>query len=123
MQYDLKCLAVPLPEDVLKLKYYGDIERLNRVIDRKLEKDIPWALKERLRLEKEIMALWPRAYPHTEENALRMLREEVLIQREAPVSASLACTRPTLGRDFSRGSLMRMTETSCRLTATLRASS
>ena len=45
MRYDLKCLAVPLPEDVLKLKYYGDLERLNRVIDSKLEKDIPWALK------------------------------------------------------------------------------
>lgn len=75
MRYDLKCLAVPLPEDVLKLKYYGDVERLNRVIDIKLQKDIPEALKERLRLEKEIMALWPRAYPHTEEKALSMLRD------------------------------------------------
>ncbi len=75
MRYDLKCLAVPLPEDVLKLKYYGDVDRLNRVIDRKLEKDIPWALKERLRLEKEIMALWPRAYPHDEEKALALLRD------------------------------------------------
>lgn len=75
MRYDLKCLAVPLPEDVLKLKYYGDVERLNRVIGLKLEKDIPEALKERLRLEKEIMALWPRAYPHDEEAALRQLRE------------------------------------------------
>lgn len=75
MRYDLKCLAVPLPEDVLKLKYYGDIERLNRVIDSKLKKDIPWALKERLRLEKEIAPLWLRAYPHDEEKALGMLRE------------------------------------------------
>ena len=75
MRYDLKCLAVPLPEDVLKLKYYGDIGRLNRVIDSKLKKDIPWALKERLRLEKEIAPLWLRAYPHDEEKALEMLRE------------------------------------------------
>lgn len=75
MRYDLKCLAVPLPEDVLKLKYYGDVDRLNRVIDLKLEKDIPEALKERLRLEKEIMALWPQAYPYDEEGALRQLRE------------------------------------------------
>ena len=75
MRYDLKCLSVPLPEDVLKLKYFGDLERLNRVIDRKLEKDIPSALKERLRLEKEIMALWPQAYPHDEAGALRQLRE------------------------------------------------
>ncbi len=75
MRYDLRCLSVPLPEDVLKLKYYGDIDGLNRVIDLKLEKDIPQALKERLRLEKEIMALWPRAYPHSEEKALALLRE------------------------------------------------
>ena len=75
MRYDLRCLSVPLPEDVEKLKYYGDIERLNRVIDLKLQKDIPEALKERLRLEKEIMALWPRAYPHDQEAALKKLRE------------------------------------------------
>ena len=75
LRYDLKCLAVPLPEDVLKLKYYGDVARLNRVIDLKLQKDIPEALKERLRLEKEIMALWPRAYPFDTAEALRRLRE------------------------------------------------
>ena len=76
MRYDLRCLAVPLPEDVAKLKYFGDIDRLNRVIDLKLQKDIPQALRERLLLEKEIMALWPRAYPHDEEKALAMLRDK-----------------------------------------------
>ena len=75
MRYDLRCLSVPLPEDVAKLKFYGGIDRLNRVIDLKLQKDIPEALKERLRLEKEIMALWPRAYPHDQEAALKKLRE------------------------------------------------
>ena len=76
MAYDLKYLSVPLPEDVAKLKYYGDIPRLNRVIDRKLARDgLPFALRQRLLLEKEIMALWPRAYPHDQETALNMLRE------------------------------------------------
>lgn len=75
MRYDLKYLAVPLPEDVAKLKGYGDLERLNRVIDRKLQKDIPYALRQRLLLEKEILALWPRSYPHTQAEALRQLRE------------------------------------------------
>ena len=75
MRYDLKYLSVPLPEDVQKLKYFGDFKRLNRVIDRKLEKDIPNALRQRLLLEKEIMALWPRAYPHDQAEALRQLRE------------------------------------------------
>lgn len=75
MKYDLKYLSVPLPEDVLKLKGYGDLDRLDRVIDRKLNKDIPWALRQRLLLEKEILALWPKAYPHTQEAALKQLRE------------------------------------------------
>lgn len=75
MAYDLRYLSVPLPEDVAKLKYYGDIQRLNRVIDRKLAKDIPEALRQRLLLEKEIMALWPRAYPHDQAAALKQLRE------------------------------------------------
>ncbi|MBR1586153.1 MAG: transglutaminase domain-containing protein [Clostridia bacterium] len=74
MQYDLKYLAVPLPEDVVKLKGYGDMNRLNRVIDKKLAKDIPYALRQRLLLEKEILALWPKAYPHDQQEALRQLR-------------------------------------------------
>ena len=75
MRFDLAYLSVPLPEDVMKLKYYGDFERLNRVIDLKLQKDIPYALKQRLLLEKEIIALWPRAYPHDEKEALHRLQE------------------------------------------------
>lgn len=75
VQYDLKYLAVPLPEDVAKLKGYGDLTRLDRVIDRKLEKDIPYALRQRLLLEKVILSLWPKAYPHTRQAALQKLRE------------------------------------------------
>ena len=49
MYSDLKYLAVPLPEDVLKLKGYGDLERLNRVIDKKLAKDnLPLSLRRRV---------------------------------------------------------------------------
>ena len=89
MYSDLKYLAVPLPEDVLKLKGYGDFERLIRVIDLKLEKDLPLALRRRLELEKEIAALWPAEYPHTQAEALRQLR---------------AC----FGEDFSEDELERL---------------
>ena len=75
MNADLKYLAVPLPEDVLKLKGYGDLDRLNRVIDRKLARDIPFALRQRLLLEKEILAMWPKSYPHNQEAALQKMRE------------------------------------------------
>lgn len=89
MHYDLKYLAVPLPEDVIKLKGYGDLERLNRVIDLKLAKEIPEALRQRLLLEKEILALWPKAYPHDQAEAMRQLR---------------AC----FGEDFSEAELDRL---------------
>ncbi|MBE5772226.1 MAG: transglutaminase domain-containing protein [Clostridiales bacterium] len=76
MYSDLKYLAVPLPEDVLKLKGYGDLERLNRVIDKKLAKDnLPLALRRRLEYEKIIISLWPRAYPHNQEAAMKQLRD------------------------------------------------
>ena len=35
---DLKYLSVPLPEDVAKLKGFGDFARMERVIDLKLNK-------------------------------------------------------------------------------------
>lgn len=76
MYSDLKYLSVPLPEDILKLKYYGDMERLERVINKKLDKDtLPLPLRRRLELEKVMIPLWIRAYPHTRDDALRMLRE------------------------------------------------
>ena len=64
MNEKLKYLNVDLPEDILKLKAYGDFDRLNRVIDRRLKNEkVPEALKERLRLEKEIIKIIPKSYP------------------------------------------------------------
>ena len=37
----LQYLTVRLPEDIEKLKWYGDFERAKRVIDMRLEKEIP----------------------------------------------------------------------------------
>ncbi|MBE5784046.1 MAG: transglutaminase domain-containing protein [Clostridiales bacterium] len=75
MYSDLKYLSTPLPEDVKKLKYFGDFDRLLRVIDLKLQKDIPLALRKRLEYEKIMTPLWIRAYPHSEEKALEMLKD------------------------------------------------
>ena len=49
---DWKYLTVGLPEDIEKLKWYGDFERAERVINMRLEKDIPEPLRRRLELEK-----------------------------------------------------------------------
>ena len=74
MYNDLEYLSVPLPEDVKKLKWYGDFERANHVIDMRLAKDIPTALRKRLELEKEILARMPLEYIYsTEEAAARLI--------------------------------------------------
>ena len=73
---DLKTLQYPLPEDIRKLKGYGDYERLNRVIDLRLaDESLPEAMKTRLRLEKQICARLPQAYPYDFESALKKLRD------------------------------------------------
>lgn len=76
-QYDdLQYLSVPLPEDLQKLKGFGDFERMNRVIDLKMKnKNLPEALKKRLVLEKEIIRLYPLEYPYDTEAALAQMRE------------------------------------------------
>ena len=49
MYQDLSFMKVPLPEDVLKLKIYGDYAGAQKMIRYFLEeKDIPQALRKRL---------------------------------------------------------------------------
>ena len=45
---DLQYLQIPLPEELLKLKWHGSFTRMKRIIDAKLANDIPIALKKRL---------------------------------------------------------------------------
>ncbi len=77
MYSDVEYLYVPLPEDIAKLKWHGDFERAVKVIDRRLEKDIPQALKKRLLYEKEILSRIPEEYPYTWEDALALLQAHV----------------------------------------------
>ena len=70
MYSDICSLHVPLPEDIEKLKWHGDFQRAIRVIDRRLEKDIPEVLKKRLLLEKEILSRIPGEFPYSWDQAL-----------------------------------------------------
>ena len=38
---DLQYLQIPLPEELLKLKWHGSFTRMKRIIDAKLANDIP----------------------------------------------------------------------------------
>lgn len=71
---DLKALSVDLPEDIARLIAYGELKLAVDVIDRRLEKRIPEIMKERLRIEKEILAQLPAEYPYSREEALQKLQ-------------------------------------------------
>lgn len=70
----LKYLAVDLPEDIAKLKACGEFGRAKRVIDRRIGKGIPEALKKRLEMEKEIMDIISESYPYDYEQTLDLLK-------------------------------------------------
>lgn len=75
---DMRYLNVPLPEDLVKLKWGGDYERLIRVIDRRLsDETLPEALKKRLQLERILASRIPSQYPYSYEDALELLRANI----------------------------------------------
>ncbi len=72
---NLDALSAPLPEDIARMIAHGDLNTAARAIDRRLEKKLPEMMKERLRIEKEILALLPLSYPYTKEEAFHLLQE------------------------------------------------
>ena len=72
---DLGVLNVPLPEDIRKVKGYGDYARLERMLDMRIaDEKLPAALRTRLRLEKRMIGRIPREYPHDRAAALALLQ-------------------------------------------------
>lgn len=74
MDLTLKSLLVPLPEDIQKLKGYGAFKEAMRLIDLRLQESLPTMVKERLVLERVILSRIPEQYPHSEDEALRILQ-------------------------------------------------
>ena len=72
---NLDALTVELPEDIARFKAMGHLKLANKVIDKRLQKEIPEALRERLLLEREILARLPQQYPHSWQSAINMMRE------------------------------------------------
>lgn len=70
-------LSVPLPEDIMKLKWAGEFEQACRVIDRRLKKELPEELRRRLVLEKEILRRIPGQYPYTWQEAAERMRSNI----------------------------------------------
>lgn len=74
---EVRTLNIPLPEDLLKLKWNGQFELMKEMIDLRIQKDIPSELKERLLLEKEIIELLPREFIYSKEEAIQVLKHEI----------------------------------------------
>jgi len=75
---NLDYFSYPLPEDIARLVAYGDLERANRVIDLRLKSDkVPDILKQRLKLEQQILKELPACYPYSEAQMLKLLQEKV----------------------------------------------
>lgn len=74
MYQDLSYMKIPLPEDVLKLKNYGDFAGAQKMIDHFMTKDIPNALRKRLEIEKDVLKVMSgNEYPYTYEEALEIM--------------------------------------------------
>lgn len=77
-QDDIKILAVELPEDILKAKWCGDFERCERLIKVYLASDrTPEFVKQRLLVEREILARLPLDYGYDLEQAVKVVQEEI----------------------------------------------
>ena len=70
-------LSMPLPEDILKRKWAGDLEGATKAIDRRLKQNLPEMLRARLVCERERIRRLPTQYPWNREQALAKLREIV----------------------------------------------
>lgn len=70
-------LSMPLPEDILKRKWAGDLEGAIKAIDRRLKLELPEMLRARLVCERERIRRLPTQYPWNKEQALAKLREIV----------------------------------------------
>lgn len=77
MLENLKYLKVNLPEDILKLKCNGDFDGTEKLIDLRLKKQIPTAMRKRLELEKEILKTIKGEYPYTFEQALKKMQDNI----------------------------------------------
>ena len=72
---NLDALTVELPEDIARLKAVGHLKLAKRVIEKRLERELPKLLRERLLLEREILARLPQQYPYSWQGALDKLKE------------------------------------------------
>lgn len=76
MNYDacVQTLDMPLPEDILKRKWAGDLDGAIAAINRRMEMELPQMLRLRLQCEKERLRRLPTQYPWNRTQAFEKLQ-------------------------------------------------
>lgn len=77
MKMCVDSLSMPLPEDILKRKWAGDLEGAIKAINTRLKGELPDMVRARLECEKERIRRLPTQYPWNREQALAKLQELV----------------------------------------------
>ena len=78
MRLNLETIAYDLPQDILRLKYAGDFDQLEKVLDARIANPkITNALRDRLVLEKELLPRWERHFRYNREKALEIMKNRV----------------------------------------------
>ena len=75
--YELETLPLELPDEIVKYKMCGDFKHASEAADRWLQRPIPEALKQRIRIEQDFLAKLPQQYPYTPEETIRLFQKTV----------------------------------------------
>lgn len=75
---NIETLSIPLPEDLMKLKWNGQFDLMKEMIDLRIKKDIPALLKKRLILEKNILDDLKREFIYSKAEAIGILKEKII---------------------------------------------
>lgn len=73
MEQYVSSLSMPLPEDIMKRKWAGDLDGAVKAIDMRLAAPLPEMLRARLLCEKERIRRLPTQYPFTRDEAIEKL--------------------------------------------------
>lgn len=74
---EIDSLNIPLPEDIMKMKWNGQFDMVKKMIDNRIQRDIPQQLRERLLLEKDIIDRMIEDFIYTKEEALLILKKNI----------------------------------------------
>lgn len=74
MTLRMDCFSVNLPEQIERMKGFGDFDEAMELIEEVLNQDISGKLRDRLLLEKEIIPILRKEYPYNFEEAIEIMK-------------------------------------------------